>query len=322
MYSELMMDAIYAIGILLFSLLILLLPLRFLAAVTTPFSFRTFGIRRIKRWHSHTDTLANLMLWISVLFCLGYAWIPYAAVIYAVWLTFTWLCTLARAVRMSEVRERWKKMTVIFFINMIYGFGLLCGLGVFSYYSLPIRTFLFANEIMTGQGLNYMYYLTSPQPAAWLLQTLLMLIVLCTLWGQFKYMRLENTFKGRNLFTYVFKCLIVLVIVLGIGMFGQRGIEKVYQVPGEERISSSNRLFPIQRSDVETPEGSVIPSFGTQPADPDQPADPSAPAQTPEQTPDGGQQPEANPSQTPEQPAGLQNPAEQTPGEETPPVTA
>lgn len=265
MHSELLRILIYSTGILLGSLLILLIPLKVLAMITTPFSFKTFGIRRIKRWHSHTDTLANLMLWISLIFCFAAPWIPYSPVIYAVWLTFTWLCALARAVRLSEVGRKWKKLVVIFFLNMIYGFGLLCGIGAFSYFSLPIRAFLFANEIAAGQGTNPMFYLTSPQPAAYLLQSLLMVIPLFTLWGQFKYMRLENTFKARNIWTYMIKYAFVIALIAALGLLGQRGIEKIYQVSGDARISSSNTFCPLSREDVlEQEDGSAQQDAGNE----------------------------------------------------------
>lgn len=250
MKSAIMLDLIYAIGILLVSLLILLIPLKVLGLLTTPFSFKTFGIRRIKRWHSHTDTLGNLMIWISVIFAFAAPWIPYYPLIFALWLTLTWLCTLARAVRLSEVKSHWKKRLVIFVINLIYGFGLLGGLGCFSYFSLPIRSFIFANEIAAGEGTNIMYYLLSPQPAAYLLNSILLMLPAVCLWSQFKYMRLENTYKGRNLFTYCLKYFIVLCIIIGISLVGQRAIEKIYQVDGESRISSSNTMLPLTREDV------------------------------------------------------------------------
>lgn len=288
MNTELLRILIYVIGILLGSLLILLIPLKTLALITTPFTFKTFGIRRIKRWHSHTDTLGNLMLWISVIFAFAAPWIPYSPIIFAVWITFSWLCAVSRAVRMNAVDHRWKKLVVIFYLNMIFGFGLLCGVGAFSYFSLPIRSFLFANDIVSGKGLQAMYYLTSPQPAAYLLQALLLLIPLCSLWGQFKYMRLENTFKARNMFTYIVKYTVQIVVIAAIGFIGQRGIEKVYQVSPELRISSGNTFCPLSYQDLTDSVDDLE----------------NEPAQNTENTEQGNSSAESQTSQDSQQPAG------------------
>lgn len=250
MSSTMIFNLILSLGIVLVSLLILTIPLKTLSLLTTPFSMRTFGIRKIKRWHSRTDTLANLMIWITVIFCIIYPFIPYSPIIWAVWITFTWLCALARAVRLTAAGQRWKKLAVIFCITVIYGFGLLGGLGLFNHYSLWIFSFQYANSIAAGEGLDYMYYLSNVQPFSYLAQMLIMIISGWNLWGQFKYMRLENTFKAANMFTYIFKFLITTCIVAGISIFGQSFLEDVYQTPAADKVSSTNSYLPMDREEA------------------------------------------------------------------------
>ncbi len=140
MDSKTIYHLILILAVLFFSLLFLLIPLKYVAQLTIPFSFKTFGIRKIRRWHSRTDTLANLFLWISVILAFAFPFIPEARLAYGIWLTFTWLCTLSRAVRLSQIRKGNIKLTVIFMLNLIYGFGMLSGLGLLDDQGLWIRS--------------------------------------------------------------------------------------------------------------------------------------------------------------------------------------
>lgn len=122
-------NLIVILSVLFVSLLFLLIPLNVLSTLTVPFSFKTFGIRKVKRWYSRTDTLANFFLWISVIFAFGFSFIPQgvqmARIIFAVWMIFAWLCTISRAVRLSQVKRSDIKLTVIFMINIVFGYGLV-----------------------------------------------------------------------------------------------------------------------------------------------------------------------------------------------------
>ncbi len=250
MNSELFMSGIFAAGALAISLLLILIPLKVMSILTTPFSMKTFGIRKIRRWHSRTDTLANLMLWISVLFCIAAPLIPYSPIIYLVWIILTWLCTVSRAVRMTAVREKWKKLTVIFLIDLTFLIGTLAAIGAFNHYALWIRSFQFVNDLFDGTGRTAIYYLTNVQPAAYILQTLILIIPLVNLWGQFKYMRLENTFKASNIYTYILKSLLVIVVLFGAAFGGPKALERIYQVDENDRISNESRFHPLDREQL------------------------------------------------------------------------
>lgn len=250
MVSDIVLNTIWTGGVLLVCLLIQLIPLKMLSRLTKPFSWKTFGIRKIKRWHSRTDTLGNLMVWISALLCVTAPWGPYAPIWLSLWLSYTWLCTLSRAVRLGQGVVRWQKQTVIFLVNLLYGISLLGLLGVYSHYGLWIRAYLYAHEISTGAGLNWMYYLTNIQPAAYLLLVIISFWPMAVLWGQFKYMRLENTFKASNIYLYINKYTVLILVLLFLGSFGSAGLEKIYQLPPEERISSESRVLPLKEEDV------------------------------------------------------------------------
>lgn len=241
MDSKTIYHLILILAVLFFSLLFLLIPLKYVAQLTIPFSFKTFGIRKIRRWHSRTDTLANLFLWISVILAFAFPFIPEARLAYGIWLTFTWLCTLSRAVRLSQIRKGNIKLTVIFMLNLIYGFGMLSGLGLLDDQGLWIRSETLVRDLSNPEAWQILYLLRSPNFMSYLLQAALMVFTLCTLWSQFKYMRLENTYKARFLATYIIRNAIAAALILGAGVYGLAFLEDIYQVEANEKLNSTDQ---------------------------------------------------------------------------------
>ncbi|MBD5424082.1 MAG: hypothetical protein HDR44_03035 [Allobaculum sp.] len=252
MSSTLLKAIIWTGSAVLISALLLLLPLKITAVLTTPFSLKTFGIRKIKRWHSRTDTLANFMLWVSCLFSVGAPWIPYSPLLYAAWLTFTWLCAISRAVRLSEVRSRSRKTLIIFLLNLMYFISLFVTIGALNNYTLWIQSFGFANAVLDHTALNLMFYLSSPLPGAYLVQTILLMIPLVTFWSQFKYMRLENTFKARNIGTYIVKMVLTMVILTALGAYGAQTVGKIYSSDGFEHESAEAFGYPLTHKQLDS----------------------------------------------------------------------
>lgn len=216
--------------VVLLSFLISFLPPKTISIITYFFSFKTFGIRKLKRRHSMTDTLGNVFLFISVIFCFVYPFIPYFTVIAGVWITFSYLAALSRVPRMSRVKSRKAKSFCTFFLSAIYGFGLIGSLGVFNHSELIYLSMQFAQDVMNGTAFSIMYPLTNAAIVAWLAQGLLMLITLYCFWSQFKFMRLENSFKARNLTTYTLRSLFFLILILFLSVGSSWGIRRVYQV--------------------------------------------------------------------------------------------
>lgn len=274
MSSIVFQTALYAGGAAVLSALLLVLPLKVIAILTKPFSLKTFGIRKIKRWHTHTDTLANVLIWISVIFCLFSPWIPWSPILYLIWLIFTWLAATSRAVRLTLVRDRIIKTLVIFFVNLVFFAGLFSTLGFLNHYELWIKSFEFANSMMAGLGLEPTFYITNNTPAAYLLQEMLLIWPLVSLWGQFKYMRLENTFKGSNIVTYGIKSCVLAAIWVGCAGLGPEGIQFVYQQPLLTEETAQKAGYPLSREELTTRLNPPAPE-PEQPAPEAQPADPN-----------------------------------------------
>lgn len=255
------------------ALIVACLPFKAVALCTTPFSMKTFGIRKIKRWHSRTDTLANCMIWISVILCIGAPWIPYSPWICAVWLTFTYLCALSRAVRLTQAYNDAYKRIVIFFISALYAISLNCALGMNNGFVLWKYFFDYANMIESKAAFDIMLYLNNITPMGYLAQLILLLVPLVSLWGQFKYMRLENTFKGANIFLYVIKTLILLLIVFGLGAYATKGLSAIYNQ--DQTLTQLVRL-PLNKNEIDQITAESMPPAEPQPADPNVPVDPNA----------------------------------------------
>ena len=242
-------NLIVILSVLFVSLLFLLIPLNVLSTLTAPFSFKTFGIRKVKRWYSRTDTLANFFLWISVIFAFGFPFIPQgvqmARIIFAVWMIFAWLCTISRAVRLSQVKRSDIKLTVIFMINIVFGYGLVGGLGLFDHGGLWVRSFMLIDDLKKPETWNLLYLLRSPNFTCYLLQVAIIAFSTCNLWGQFKYMRLENTYKGHFLATYIIKSVLVSLVLLGFGLYGLPFMEGIYRVEETERLTQKGVASPV-----------------------------------------------------------------------------
>lgn len=256
------------------------LPFKMIALCTTPFSMKTFGIRKIKRWHSRTDTLANFMIWISIILCVAAPWIPYVPWIYAAWLTFTYLCALSRVVRLTQVNNDAYKRIVIFFVSAMYAISIMCALGMVNGYMLWKYFFDFANMIETKEAFNIMLYLNNITPMGYLAQLIILLVPLLSLWGQFKYMRLENTFKGANIVSYVIKTLLVLSILFGLGAYSTKVLSMIYN---QDQTLTQLVRMPLSKNEVDQISSESIPPEqmpedpNAVPApDPNAPADPNA----------------------------------------------
>lgn len=225
---------IYAAAALASGIVIACLPPRFLRKITAPFTMGHFGIRKIRRWHTTTDTLGNVLETLCVIFCIVYPLIPYYTVVFGVLTGFALLCVLARAAIISlKEKTGYRAFEIRTVICVLWTFGILgilAGTGVFNGQAMlgPIQSLVL--YIRTQDLTDVMYYLRDPAVFYYLLQMGLMMIPLCMLWNQFKHMRLERTWKGTNLFTFLLKMIIVAFVLLWAGTSGFAFLNSVWHV--------------------------------------------------------------------------------------------
>ena len=71
--------------VLVFVVLMSILPKPVYNAITRAFSMHKNGIRRIQKYRTTTDSIGNLMLGISIVFCIFYCFIPFYSFLYGIY---------------------------------------------------------------------------------------------------------------------------------------------------------------------------------------------------------------------------------------------
>ncbi len=222
--------------VLLVGILLILIPTRFLNMIFKIFSMGTFGIRYIRRRRDHVDSLANFFLFISFLLSISFFIIPYFQYVVGAWLVFSFLCTFAQAARIGTQMKILPAKVVLFGVYLMFASGIIATTGVINNYVILSDVSFFNKAIFGGNATNLFFYLSQPYTFDILLEGLLIFSSSYILWAQFKYIRLEDTFKARWVFTYVLKILIVCAFVLGLSYFGFSFIDKVYQIDSSAKI--------------------------------------------------------------------------------------
>ena len=227
-------DFIYLGAALATGLIVALIPGKILRSITRPFTMGRFGIRKIRRWHTTTDTLGNVIETLCLIFCVIYPLVPYYTIIFAVLMALTLVCVMARV---AIISAKAKKGYATVEIHMVTGLlwvlgitGIMAGTGLLNGQMMvgPIQAFI--TRVENGSAWSYMYFLKNPEPFFYVLQMFLMGIPLCMLWNQFKHMRLERTWKGANLFTFLVKMVAAIVVLAWCGALGFDFLNMVWHV--------------------------------------------------------------------------------------------
>ena len=100
-----------------FGIIFALVPSRTYNILTKTLSFDKKGIRYIRRRHDKVDALANLFLFIGLIFSVLYFVLPFYSLIYAVFLIFSFLCVLAGESRVKEKEQKCVQNCDLWFIS-------------------------------------------------------------------------------------------------------------------------------------------------------------------------------------------------------------
>lgn len=214
---------------------IAVVPIKDLRKATSIFTFKKFGIRKKKRWNALIDDLGNFFLLLSFVYCCVYWLIPYYRQIYAVWIMFTLIVTLSRAVVITSKYPKDKKgklctILVDVGIYLVGAIGLAGAVGAFNNEIFLSGVDRFARDLQSGGIHDYMYFLTNPSFFYVVLEGLIMFIPLMFLWNNFKYMRTERTIRAANVATFTIKVLIVCALMTVLSYEGFSFLNMVYCV--------------------------------------------------------------------------------------------
>ena len=228
--QDLLIMIVITVVTLLIGVVLSLLPKGVMDFITKRFSFEKWGMRKIRRRRDYVDSLANTALFLNVIFCFLFAFIPFYMLIYGIMILFSYLAVLGQANRVMAEESKKRRFVVFYCVYLMAAIGFLAAAGVFNNYMLYADIAQFRANVFTNQMLNWYYYLSRPYVAAVFVQGIFYMIPMYYLWAQFKYMRLEDTYKGRNLGFFAAKVIFLVVLNAGIGYFLPYMLHKAYHV--------------------------------------------------------------------------------------------
>lgn len=217
-----------------FGIIFALVPSRTYNILTKILSFDKKGIRYIRRRHDKVDALANLFLFIGLIFSVLYFVLPFYSLIYAVFLIFSFLCVLGQANRVLKKKNRNVYRIVIYGLYLMAAIGLVSALGLLNSHVADMLVTTYRTDLFAGNVFDIFYLLTNHSIIVYILQGILFFIPVYCMWSQFKYMRLENTYKAMNIITYVIKVLFICFVMAFLAIEGFDFINFVYQVEYKE----------------------------------------------------------------------------------------
>lgn len=217
-----------------FGIIFALVPSRTYNILTKTLSFDKKGIHYIRRRHDKVDALANLFLFIGLIFSVFYFVLPFYSLIYAVFLIFSFLCVLGQANRVLKKKNRTVYRIVIYGLYLMAAIGLVSALGLLNNHVADMLVITFRTDLFAGNVFDIFYLLTNHSIIVYILQGILFFIPVYCMWSQFKYMRLENTYKAMNILTYAIKVLFICIVMIFLAVEGFDFINFVYQVEYKE----------------------------------------------------------------------------------------
>lgn len=211
-------------------ILMSILPKPVYNAITRVFSMHKNGIRKIRKYNSTTDSIANLLITISIVFSIFYCFIPFYSILYAIFFIVSFLCLLAQANRVTSKKTQSVARTVIFLTNLFSGISFLGALGFLNQHISDAVIAQFMIDFQAHKVFDILYLLQNRTWMYWLFQGILFLFPLFIMWSHFKYMRLENSVKAVYFVTYIIKMIFLIVVVLLVSYGTFEFLDKVYQV--------------------------------------------------------------------------------------------
>lgn len=199
-------------------LILLFSPQKSLQEWLRPFSLSFIKVRTIRRWHNTTDTFGNFLSFLAFLFACFYVLVPQYLLFYCIILAFLLLAVLGQIAQTLDDDILMKIKMV-----MVYVFGVCCFFavsGILDNHLALSYTNLFLEDLSSGKLQQPLYYLQYPTFPVIVIQGALIFCTLQMLIVQFKYLRLEHTTKPENIWLFIIKMVIFIMIVLGISYYG------------------------------------------------------------------------------------------------------
>ena len=198
-----------------------------------PLMFDKMGIRYMKKRHDYSDTIGNGFLLVGSIFCVLYPLIPAYMWIYAIFLLIGYLMLMAQISRIYK-KNRSLRIYLVILFSVFVMVGMISASGIFNQMVCKEYAHQFFLDIFQGHIYGILYWFQNVAPMMYLMQAILFIGPLYVLGSQFKYMRLENTFKALHIITLSIKIVLVSAVLLGLAYTGADFLTVVYHVTMQE----------------------------------------------------------------------------------------
>lgn len=192
-------------------------------------SFGHFGIRTIKRRHDQTDTLGNFILFLCLVFCCLYWKIPqYFLLLYTILFGISFLILMSQTYRISQTYSKKKQISLILAIFTMCAIAYCSAIGLLNGHQIMKDLPVFLQSLQKNETSSFFYYVRHYEWVSVILSGLVMFYTFYLVCAQFKYMRLENSFKADNMIFFWIKVIFVSILSIGLGYGGYRIIALAY----------------------------------------------------------------------------------------------
>ncbi len=196
-------------------------------------SFGSFGIRELPRRNDKTDTLGNCILFLLFVFSCTYWLIPDMTIVYIVY-TILYLLSciflLGQTCRVSKDYSDGHHLALFLLIGLMMFVAYVSAIGLLNGQQIITDVVPFRKQVQTDQLLDVFYYLKNHEIFSVILQGILFFASFYLVWAQFKYMRLEDSYKANHIVLFAFKIIFVCIIMLGLSYGGYYMIDFAYYV--------------------------------------------------------------------------------------------
>ncbi len=196
-------------------------------------SLGSFGIRELPRRNDRTDTLANCILFVLFIFSCVYWLIPDMTIVYILYTVlylFSCILLFGQTCRISKDFGDGAHLALFLLIGLMMFVSYVSALGLLNGQQIIIDVVSFRKQVQANQLLDYFYYLKHHEFFSVFIQGVLFFASFYVVWAQFKYMRLEDTFKANHIVLFAFKIVFVCAIMMGLSYGGYYALDFAYYV--------------------------------------------------------------------------------------------
>ena len=193
----------------------------------------SFGIREIPRRNDKTDTFANTILFIALIFSCLYWVTPdmtYIYVAYTILYLMSCIFLLMQTCRISKGYDDGHHLALFISVGMMMFVAYISAMSILNGHQVITDLAVFKKHIAAGKLWHVLYYFKNHEIFSVILQGILFFVSFYVVWAQFKYMRLEDSYKANNIVFFCIKIVFVCLILVALSAGGYYFLDAAYYV--------------------------------------------------------------------------------------------